>query len=148
MILHHFFSIFTPLLFNQSVSWPSQAFPWLFLLLWRHRDKRHQCYAGGLCSSQWFLCQFVTLSVVPIPPSTCFIHSHFFFMSLCSSLSLDLFGASMLQSCEKLALVQLVSSECRESMLELFANVHSMAHTPAWVTGFNYMGNCRENLSL
>lgn len=52
-------------------------------------------------------------------------------LSVPLSLSLDLFGASMLQSCEKLALVQLVSSKCRESMLELFANVHSMAHTPA-----------------
>lgn len=79
---------------------------------------------------------------------SCFIHSHFFFMSLCSSLSLDLFGASMWQSSESLALVQLVRSECRASMLELFANVHSTAHTPAWVTWFNYMGNFREKIFI
>lgn len=152
-------SLFTPLLFNQSVSWPSQVFPLHFLLLWRHRDKHHHCYTSGLCGSQWFLCIFVTLTVIPIQclfqpiSSSSFLyislslfHPLIFplHVSLFFSLSLDLFGASMRQGSEKLALVQLVRSECRASMLELFANVHSTAHTPAWVTWFNYMGNFRE----
>jgi len=161
MIIHLYSSLFTPFLFNQSVSWPSKVFPWHSLLLWRHRDKHHHCNTSGFCGSQCFLCLFVILTVIPIqclfqpisPSSFLYISLSLFhpfifpihvslFLSL--SLSLDLFGASLLQSSEKLALVQLVRSECRASMLEMFANVHSMAHTPGWVTGFNYMGNCRE----
>lgn len=145
MVLHHFSSVFTLLLYNQSVLWPSKAFPVAM---------ETQGQTPPLLR-RWVV-QFTVVSLSVCHPY-CVSHTPFnlfhpltfsLHVSLFLSLSLDLFGASMLQSCEKLALVQLVSSECRESMLELFANVHSMAHTPAWVTGFNYMGNCRENLSL
>ncbi len=125
------------------------------------RDKNRHCYANGLHDSQWVPCQFFTLTMFFIPRwthlslslSLCLavsvLSAHIFPSCLSIlSLSLDLYGASMRQGCGKLALVQVVRSECRASMLELFANVHSTAHTPAWVTGFNYMGNCRENLSL
>lgn len=153
-------STLTPLLFNQSVRWPSQVSLWISLLLWRLMDEKHRCCGNGLHSSQQLPCQFVTLTMFSVPSPTYFsplsfsmsrclrfIHSYFS-LHVCLSLSLDVFGANMRQSGGKLALVQLARSECRASMQELFANVHSTARTPAWVTGFNYMGNCRENLSL
>lgn len=117
---------------------------WISLLPWRLRDKKHHCYADGLHSSQQLPCQFVTLTMFSVPSSTHFsplsfrmshslrfIHSYFRFMSFSLSLSRDVFGANMRQSGGKLALVQLARSECRASMQELFANVHSTARTPA-----------------
>ncbi len=100
MVILHFSSLFTPLLFNQSVWWPSQAFPWLFLLLWRQGQEPPllRRWVAWFTVGSLSVCHPYYVSHTPLNPSLslslcmsrclCFIHSHLPFMSLCSSLSL------------------------------------------------------------
>lgn len=97
MALIHFSSLFTPLLFNQSVWWPSKVFPWLLLLLWRQRQVPPllRRWVARFTVGSLSVCHPYYVSHTLFNPSLClcmsrclcFIHSHLPFMSLCFSLS-------------------------------------------------------------
>ncbi len=101
-VILHISSLFTSLLFNQSVWWPSQVFPWLFQLLWRQGQEPPllRQWVARFTVGSLSVCHPYYVFHTPLNPSLslslslcmsrclCFIRSHLPFMSLYSSLSL------------------------------------------------------------